>query len=371
MQARTLVQTGRLSILAAALVALPASTASAQWQIETKDGSASLRVGFLAQPQLETLETPDGEDTSINLFIRRIRVLFGGKVANKWLFFFETDSPNLGKANPDKTANPTGAKDAGDIFIQDMFITYDHSAAFKVDFGMMLFPFSHNHGQSAATLLPVDYGAFTFVESTPLGERVGRDYGVEVRGYPFGQKMEYRLAVLQGVRGVEARNGLRVAGRGVYYPYGADTGYFYGGTWQGTKKILGIGGSFDVQDDYKSGGVDLIYERPLAGGEQGVTVQAGWVRFDGGDFLLSLPRQDTFLVEGGYHLAKGRFTPFVQYTARDYDVNTLADQDTFQAGVAWWLKGHNRNLKASIGRQHTKGGPNRLHCLVQFQVFAY
>jgi hypothetical protein len=217
----------------------------------------------------------------------------------------------------------------------------------------------------------VDYGAFTFVESAPLGERVGRDYGIQVRGYPAKQKFEYRLGVFQGVRGVEARNALRVAGRAVYYPYGADTGFFYGGTWQGTRKMLGVGASFDVQEDYTSGGADLIYERPLAGGEQGVTLQIGWQRFDGGDFLTSLPKQDAFLLEAGYHLGKGRFTPFVQYTTRDFDSGALRDQDAFQAGVAWWLKGHNRNLKASIGRQHTSGGPSRLQALVQLQVFAY
>jgi hypothetical protein len=192
-----------------------------------------------------------------------------------------------------------------------------------------------------------------------------------VRGYPAKQKFEYRLGVFQGVRGVEAHNAFRVAGRAVFYPYGADTGFFYTGTWQGTRKMLGIGASFDVQEDYKSGGADLMYERPLAGGAQGVTVQVDWTRFDGGTFLVSLPKQDAFLVEAGYHLAKGRVTPFVQYTKRNFDLSSLADQDAFQAGLAWWLKGHSRNLKASLGRQHTDRGPNRLQALVQFQIFSY
>jgi hypothetical protein len=370
MLARTLTKLRRLAILAAALVTLPA-TAQAQWQIETKDGSATLKLGILAQPQLETLETADGKDTSANLFFRRFRVLVGGKVADKWLYFFETDSPNLGKANPDRTANPTGAKDAGDVFIQDMYITYDRSVAFKVDLGMILLPLSHNHMQSAATLLPVDYGAFTFVESGPLGERTGRDYGVQLRGYPAKQKFEYRFGVFQGVRGVQATNALRVVGRAVYYPFGADTGFFYGGTWQGTKKMLGVGASFDVQKDYKAGGADLIYERPLRGGAQGVTLQIDWTRTDGGTFVTALPKQDAFLLEAGYHLAKGRFTPFVQYTTHNFDLASTADQDAFQVGLASWLKGHNRNIKASIGRQHTSGGPNRMQALVQLQIFYY
>ena len=66
---------------------------------------------------------------------------------------------------------------------------------------------------------------------------------------PARQKLEYRLAVSPGVRGVNAKNPLQVSARGVYYPWGAETGFFYGGTFQGTKQQAGIGGGFAVQDD--------------------------------------------------------------------------------------------------------------------------
>ena len=52
----------------------------------------------------------------------------------------------------------------------------------------------------AATLLVIDYGPHTFVDSSPGGERVGRDYGVQLRGYPAKQRLEYRLAASGGVR---------------------------------------------------------------------------------------------------------------------------------------------------------------------------
>ena len=95
-------------------------------------------------------------------------------------------------------------------------------------------PHSRNGRQSAATLLAVDYGPYTFLASGPSAERMGRDYGVQLRGYPE-TALEYRLALTQGIRGTEARNPLRVSGRVVYYPFGAETGFFYGGTFQGTK----------------------------------------------------------------------------------------------------------------------------------------
>jgi hypothetical protein len=353
------------------LVLAGARPAAAQWQVESKDGKTNIKFGLLAQPQLEVLETPDTTGNSQNFSLRRLRLLFGGKIADKWTFFVETDSPNLGKATTDKAANPTGAKDAGFMYLQDAYLTYDYDAAFKIDSGMMLTPLGHNHNQSAASLLPVDYGPYTFTESTPLGERVGRDYGVQLRGYPLDQHLEYRLGVFQGVRGVEARNTLRVAGRAVWYPFAADTGFFYGGTFQGSKRVVGIGAAFDHQKAYHEYSADVFVEQPFNKGEQGVTVQVNWMRFDGGTFLPSLLKQDSYLVEAAAHFAKGRVSPFVQFASKNISLATAADQRYWQAGLAYWMAGHQRNLKVSAGRQHTTGLPDRTQFLAQLQIFYF
>ena len=360
-----------LGAFAALATALPVRSAEAQWQTESKDGKASIKLGFLIQPQLELLETVDQDATSTNLFIRRLRLLVGGAIGDRWAFFFETDSPNLGKTSPNPGAAVPGTKDQGDIYVQDAYVTYSRGMAFKVDAGMILLPHSRNGTQSAATLLAIDYGPYTFLDSGPGGERAGRDYGMQVRGYPAGQRLEYRLAVSQGVRGPEARNPLRVTGRAVYYPFGAETGFFYGGTFQGTKRQVGVGGGFDVQEGASLYSADAFVEMPVLGGRQGMTAQFNWMRYDGGAFLAALPKQDAFLVEAGYHVCNHRLTPFVQYQARNFASAALPDQDSFQAGVAWWLAGHQRNLKVSAGRQHTDGQPGRTQLLVQFQLFYY
>ena len=359
------------SILAALVVAASVHPASAQWQLESKDGKSSLKFGFLIQPQLELLETADQDATSTNLFVRRLRLIVGGSLDEHWSFFFETDSPNLGKTNPNQGVSVAGAKDQGDVYVQDAYVTYSRGMAFKVDAGMIMLPHSRNGTQSAATLLAVDYGTYTFLDSGPGGERVGRDYGVQVRGYPAGQKLEYRFAVSKGVRGSEARNPLRVTGRAVYYPFGAETGFFYAGTFQGTKRQAGLGGGFDVQEDASIYSADAFFETPVGGNGQGVTLQFNWMRYDGGAFLPTLPKQDAFLVEAGYHVWNHRLTPFVQYQARDFAGTALPDQDTFQAGVAWWLAGHQRSVKFSVGRLHTDGQPDRTQMLVQFQLFYF
>jgi len=362
----------RLRVVISCLTLLAAAIpASAQWQTESKDGAASIKLGFLIQPQLELLETADQEAISTNLFVRRLRLLVGGALGEHWSFFFETDSPNLGKANPNPGTSTPGVKDQSDIYVQDAYVTYSQGMAFKVDAGMIMLPHSRHGTQSAATLLAVDYGPYTFLDSGPGGERAGRDYGVQLRGYPAGQKLEYRLAVSQGIRGAEARNPLRVTGRAVCYPFGAETGFFYGGTFQGTKRQAGFGGGFDVQEDARIYSADAFFETPVLDARQGFTVQFNWMRYDGASFLPALPKQDAFLVEAGYHVWNHRLTPFVQYQARDFAGAATPDQDTLQAGVAWWLAGHQRSLKFSVGRLHTDGLPDRTQMLMQFQLFYF
>jgi len=346
--------------------AIGTAPAGAQWQIESKDGKANLKIGILAQPQLETLDTADGSATSTNVYVRRLRVLFGGAVNERWSFFIETDSPNIGKANP-----VTGIKESGDVYLQDAYVTYSRNDAFKVDAGMIMLAHSRNGTQSAATLLAIDYGPYTFLDSGPGGERVGRDYGVQLRGYPAKQHLEYRLAIAQGIRGVNAANPLRVSGRAVYYPFAAETGFFYAGTFQGTRKQAGIGGGFDVQDDARIYSADGFLELPTRNKTQGLTVQANWMRYDGGTFLPVLAEQDSWLLEAGYHLLNHRLTPFVQYQARNFTEASTPDQDHLQVGAAYWMSGHQRNLKVSVGRLHVAGQPSRTQVLAQLQIFYF
>jgi hypothetical protein len=162
-----------------------------------------------------------------------------------------------------------------------------------------------------------------------------------------------------------------VAGRAVWYPFAADTGFFYSGTFQATKRVVGVGASFDKQKQYREYGADVFIEQPFNGGEQGVTAQVNWMHFDGKSFIVALPRQDNVMVEGAVHFLKGRVSPFVQYARRNFDLATLADQWSWQGGVAWWMAAHQRNLKVSAGRQHTAGLSDRTLVLAQLQIFFF
>jgi len=356
-------------VAAGLLVGIFSSPALAQWQVANADGTQTLKLGVLLQPQAELIDTADAEDTSQNLFLRRARILLGGTYSERWSFFLETDSPNLGKGRSDGTKT-------NDFFIQDVFVTYSTGDAFKIDAGMMLMPLSHNHETSAAALLPVDYGPFTFLASDPTTSKVGRDYGIEARGYVFDKHLEYRVGAFQGFRGSDATGGagsepFRMTARAVWYPFEAETGYFYTGTSHGAKKILALGATYDVQSDYSTIAADLFYDQPLAGGA--LTFQADWARLDGEDFLTSLPEQDTWLIEAAYYCKKHRLGPFVQLASRSFALEDAShpEEERMQGGLAWWVSAHKINLKAAWTRLTKDGAPDRDQALLQMQVFWY
>jgi hypothetical protein len=357
--------------LAIGALTCAAPAAHAQWQISPTDGS-SIKFGFLVQGQAESLDVANSDDTSQNLFFRRLRVLAGGKINDQWSFFFETDSPNLGKGTTTTSGGTTtNTKDAGDVYIQDFVVTYKPgSDAFNLDVGMMLNEVSYNSNQSAATLMATDYGPYTFAWSTPLQARVGRDYGVRARGYLFDDHLEYRASVMQGTRGQNSANDFRLLGRLMFNVFEAQKALFYTGTTLGKKQLLSFGVSYDTQEDYETIGVDAFWDQPLGGGN-GVTVQADWSSLDGDDFLTTLPEQDNLMVEAGFYINSMKLLPFIQYADRNYDDEALADTDKIMVGLGYMFAGHNGNLKLSYGQHGTDGADDRDEIWLQLQLFRY
>jgi hypothetical protein len=348
----------------AAMIALAAAVpAQAQFEVASKDGKSSIKFGLLAQPQAEWIDTSTGDGTSQNLFVRRLRILMGGKIGEKVSFFVETDSPNLGKADA------TGKKNADTIFMQDIIVTYTFSKAFMIDSGLLLTPNSHNSEQGATTLLPVDYAPYSFLASTPTGSRVGRDYGLQGRGYLASDHFEYRLGLFQGAREAGSQNAFRTIGRAVWYPFEAETGFFYTGTNFGKKKILAIGASYDQQNDYKAPAFDVYFDWPV--GKNAVTAQLDLINYDGGTFLTTLPDQDTVHFEGGFFFSAVKLEPFIQYNTRNYADATKADETYSQIGLAYWHSNHNFNVKLGYGTFEKDHAKDQTQIVLQAQLFFY
>ncbi len=351
-----------MTAFVAVLASLPAS---AQLQFSSADGKQSFKIGILGQLQGESIENADAKaDSANNIFLRRIRLLANFKLSDELTVFVDTDTPNLGKGNPD------GTKNNADLFLQDVIVTYAFSKEFQLDGGLLLTAQTYNHNQSAASLMTVDYSPYTFNESTPTTSRTGRDYGVQARGYLADDHLEYRAGVFQGLRGVNNTNAFRYAGRLAYYVFGPETTYFYRGTSLGKIQTLSIGASFDEQKDYKSYGADLYWDQPIAGGD-GVTLQVDYQQLDGDVFIPSLPKQTTSMAELGYYFHTLKIQPYVQLARDNFDAVTRPDEKRTQGGLAFWFNGHNSNLKLAWTKIDRDGAKKRNQYQVQYQVFQF
>jgi hypothetical protein len=278
-------------------------------------------------------------------------------------FFIETDAPNLGKTL-------SGGKNiAPAVILQDAYGEFAVADHVLLDVGLMFVPFSRNSVQSAATLLAIDYGAYTFSQSGPTQSSTGRDTGLQARGYVLSDRLEYRIGAFQGARDARSRNAFRYAGRAQYDFLDTETGFFYTGTYLGKKKILAVGVAFDGQEDYHGYDTDVFAEFPFGPGA--VTGQFDVNRFAGGTTLLTLPKQDDTLLEIGYLIRALKLTPIVQFVRRDVVGVSTGDEKRTSVGLNYWWAGHNANVKAAYTRIGPTGLVGQNEWTLQLQVFYY
>jgi hypothetical protein len=347
--------------IAAAVATLIASPLAAQVVIKVSD-TVNFKLGVLLQPQADWSEVATGGYQQ-NLFLRRARLLFGGQVAKDVSFFVETDAPNLGKTVAgEKNISPS-------IVVQDAYVEWKLADQVQLDGGLMFVPLCRNCYQSAGTLLPIDYGAYSFLQSPFTESVVGRDAGFQVRGYLASSRLEYRLAVLQGAREASSRNALRFAGRLQYAFLDPESGFFGTGTYLGKKKVLTLGAGYDVQSDYKAFAADAYFDRPV-GGAGAVTIQGDYIHYDGGS-TFALREQDDFLLEAGYLFTGPKLMPWVKVDAQRIRADAGVGETRFQVGLSYFHEGHHVNVKAGYGVIDREAGPSLNLFTIQLQVFYF
>src|SRR4029077_21193353 len=164
--------------------------------------------------------------------------------------------------------------------------------------------------------------------------------------------LEYRAGLFQGMRriptatDVASSNMFRFTARLQVNLLDPETGFFYAGTYLGAKKILSLGGSVDIQDNYKYFAGDAFVDLPLGPGV--LTAQINVAYWDGGTWFPALVKQTAFMSEIGYTIAAAHLTPIFMYQQLWVDpANTAAasDQNRIGGGVAISPFGHNTNVK--------------------------
>jgi hypothetical protein len=357
---RTSLRHTAVSSVAALLIC--AAPAGAQIVVKAND-DVNFKLGVLGQFQADTIDNPGTEPSTNNLFVRRLRLLFAGQVAKNVSFFVETDAPNLGKTlAAGKNIQPS-------LVLQDAYAELRVTDAFMLDAGLMFIPFSRNSLQSAATLLPIDYGTNTFNQSAPTQSTVGRDTGFQARGYLAGNRLEYRVGAFQGFRDARSDNAFRYAGRVQYNLLDPEAGFFYTGTYLGKKKVLAVAAAFDTQQGYHAYDVDGFLDHPAGPGA--ITAQVDYNRFDGGDTLTTLAKQNDLLVEAGYLIRALKLTPLVQVSRRDLVGGSTGDEKRVAVGANYWWAGHNVNVKALYTRIAPSGLDRQHELTVQLQIFYF
>jgi len=346
-----------------AILLLDVRVAAGQAMIKVSD-DVNVKFGILLQAQGDWLQEPVSGGYGQNLFLRRARFLVAGNLAKNLSFFFETDNPNLGKSAGGTKTISTG------LIVQDAYAEYRFSDEFQLGAGLILAGFARNNLQSAASLLAVDYGAYSFLYSAPEQNVVGRDTGFQLRGYPAAKRLEYRIGVYQGQRDAQSRQSFRTTARLQYNFLDPEaTGMFYTGTYLGKKKVFAIGAGCDAQKDYKSWAADAFFDYPLGGG--GLTAQLDWIRYDGGDTFKNLLKQDILFAEAGYYIASAKVMPFASYSSKDISGTETGDETRWLIGFGYLPYGHNMNLKLAYGRIEPKNGTSVNQFTIQLQGFYF
>lgn len=360
----------------------PAPAGPPSFKVATADGSSSIKLGILFQPQFQSANSATLDKYSNNLYIRRTRILVGGTLFGNFEYFIDTEFANLflPAAGTAADGSTTFNKATPGMNIQDAFVTWKiMNDMVKLDAGYMLPPLAHNALQGAGTLLSYDYYGFSFQHNNSFGSSaspVGRDTGAQLRGLLLDGMIEYRAGLFQGLRKpptateVGARNFFRFAGRIQVNLMDAETGFFYGGTYLGKKKILSVGGSVDIQDKYKYFAGDVFADMPV-GPAGSVTAQLNVSHWNGGTFIPGLAKQTAVQGEAGFLIAAANLSPIVKVEHLTGS-GTLADQNRYGGGLAYWAAGHNSNVKLFYTYAKTKGaskGTNQIN--LQWQVYAF
>jgi Phosphate-selective porin O and P len=358
----------------------PAPTAFTPLQIES--GNATIKLGLLAQPTLDVYGTGDPASaggTSVNMYLRRIRLMFGGTLFKKFEYFVATDSPNLFKVSD------TGLKAKQMMGIQDAIVTYKaYEDYFKIDAGYMLPPGAHNALQGAGTLYSLGYfnnsfryeGLFNSAGQFNAYGDVGRDAGVQIRGLMAGGHIEYRVGMFEGVRQlqpdpgdkIQGYNMFRVAGRVQINVLDPEPGFFYAGTYLGQKQILSFGASYDFQAEYKHWALDAFLDTPAGPGS--VTLQVNVAKWDGGPFIPGLHKQTAYMGEAGYRIDALNLSPIVHFEYRQggQPPQVTTHETHYGGGLAYWPYGHNVNVKAFYTRLQPRGAVTADKTYNEFQL---
>jgi len=356
---------GALVIAAVLLVAVPAD---AQVIMKVND-NVFFRFGIQLQSWADLQQDAATKGYVQNLFIRRGRLLITGQVAPNVTFFFQTDNPNVGKV----------PKALGSGFLlQDFWAEWKFNDAFALSGGEFLVPLSRMALTSTTSFITLDISPTATVFSGPTQSNGLRDTGFQAKGYLVDGRLEYRAALLQGIRDVvvgqpTGRNALRHAAYLQYDFFEKERGYVYPGSTLGKRKIVAVSGGYDGQKKYKAYSGNVYASIPM--GTNGFVGQIQRSHYDGGKYITALPRQNNDVIELGYFLSALKIEPFFKVEDQKFKPSPTPskDQNRVGAGLNYYVSGQNLKFTGQILRVKPKNNAinSTNEITVQMQMWYY
>jgi hypothetical protein len=364
----------RLAVIAFVILAFTPALAPAQVVVKVND-NVNFRFGLQFQGWADWTEDANSQAYSQNLLVRRIRFIMDAHLAKNVSVFYQTDDPRIGNSGTTGVKNicSSGANCPASGFItQDALMEWKLAGdALMLDGGLFLVPTSRNGLTSTQAFLGFDIGTWALQGNTLEQGNGGRDYGVGLKGYVVDDRLEYRLAVFDGLRnpttpqtgglGARAgsRNPYRVAGRLNYDFFdlekagaagsnsaSATNGYVYAGTNRGTKKVVAVGVWGDGQGAYKAYGGDFMFDWPIM--KDAITITGNYDHFEQNITTTTLPKQNDIYADAGYYFDAIKIQPFFVYQKLNFSdqARKTGNQQRYGGGINWYVSA--QNLKLSI-----------------------
>jgi hypothetical protein len=335
----------------------------------------TLRFGLFLQAQADWLQLPGlaqpaAAGYSQSLFLRRARLLFGGRLARNVYFYMDTDDPRLG-------FNKGGSSPLAQGFqLLDAFGEWRIADALILDGGLLSVPYSREAMTSSASEFFFDASAYANIQQVPTQSTGGnRDTGIVARGYVLDRRLEYRLGVFSGYRSPASNNPLRTSGRLQWEFFDREEMFApdwvgstrYGGCYLNGKRVLALGAGFDTQMDYRYASFDLFAAIPAGPGAIQGKFQAQYL--DGGTTFPAIFPQNTEMIDLGYYITSLKVAPAFRWEHRTVNGQPARGEQRYGGGLNWYPYGMNFNIKVVYVRGDPKSGAGTNEFGVQLQFY--
>jgi hypothetical protein len=350
------------------------------------EDEGALQIDYKGQFQMTVRDTGSGDnndDTTTNFNFRRNRLALMGKYGDMMSLYVQTEFTE------DQNVSTLGVADTNqgtEFQFLDAVMRFKLDDAFRVNVGKFKYNLSRENLEACEMPLTLDRSLFIRTAFTTT-----RDTGVSVWGNLFNDVFQYRADVMEGRKAVSGNtapsSNFRYSVRGHVSLLDPENDYGYKGTYLGKKKVLTVGGAYQLEPDvaygdtvtrtdkkdYHAWTVDGFFEYPLEGIGT-ITASAAYEDVDLDDaYKGANPDAGTVGINGqknGWYAKAGYMLPgvplqfFGRYEKwRFASLNSIFNQkvDWYGAGANYYIRGQNLKLTAELshadfGTEGTIGG---------------